>query len=208
VAGDAFDARIVRHVVAERLGRGSRRQVFMGKQVEMPNWIYRDLERWHHLSFLRSRKTMSFLHEALEGALEPEKIAALIHVIDEDLGYPLYRAVQQTKLELSRSEASSFVFEDPPVRIEDTVRREDFETWIADELDAIAGCVDGLLADTRTDVADVDRVFMTGGSAFVPAVRRLFAERFGKEKLTGGDELISVASGLALRARDLATAEA
>ena len=37
-------------------------------------------------------------------------------------------------------------------------------------------------------------------------VRRLFADRFGEDKLTGGGELISVASGLALRARDLALA--
>lgn len=151
VAGDAFDARIVRHVVADRLGRGSMRQVLMGKQVEMPNWIYRDLERWHQLSFLRSHKTMGFLHE--------------------------------------------------------TVRRHDFETWIAKELGAIAGCVDGLLEETRTPIAEVDRVFMTGGSAFVPALRRLFADRFGEQRLTGGGELISVASGLALRARDLAAAE-
>jgi len=93
------------------------------------------------------------------------------------------------------------------VRIHETVRRHDFETWIAKELGAIAGCVDGLLEATRTPIAEVDRVFMTGGSAFVPALRRLFADRFGEQRLTGGGELISVASGLALRARDLAAAE-
>jgi hypothetical chaperone protein len=208
VAGDVFDARIVRHVVAERLGRGSLRQVFMGKQVEMPNWIYRDLESWHHLSVLRSRKTMSFLREALEGALEPEKIEALIHIVDEDLGYVLYSAVQQTKLELSRADESCFLFEDPPVRIEEKIRRDEFETWIRDDLAAIADCVDGLLDETRTPASSVDRVFMTGGSAFVPAVRRIFVDRFGERRLTGGGELVSVASGLALRARDLAGARA
>ena len=44
----------------------------------------------------------------------------------------------------------------------------------------------------------VDRVFLTGGTAFVPAVRRLFADRFGSEKLTGGGEFVSVAEGLAM----------
>jgi hypothetical chaperone protein len=47
---------------------------------------------------------------------------------------------------------------------------------------------------------EIDHVFLTGGSAFVPAVRRLFAERFGAGKLAGGDEFTSVATGLALRA--------
>jgi hypothetical chaperone protein len=50
----------------------------------------------------------------------------------------------------------------------------------------------------------VDRVFLTGGSSLVPAVRALFASRFGAERVRSGDELVSVASGLALRARELA----
>jgi hypothetical chaperone protein len=33
----------------------------------------------------------------------------------------------------------------------------------------------------------------------VPAVRNFFATRFGAERLRGGDELTTVASGLALR---------
>ena len=45
---------------------------------------------------------------------------------------------------------------------------------------------------------DVDCVFMTGGTAFVPVVRALFEARFGAAKLRSGDELMSIASGLAL----------
>jgi hypothetical chaperone protein len=206
VAGDAFDAQIVRHLVASRLGRGSLRQVFMGNVVPIPNWIYLDLERWHQLSFLKSRKTMGFLYEVLEGAQEPEKIEALIHVVENDLGYPLYRAIQQTKTQLSAEPEGRFQFEDPPVRIEATVAREMFEEWIAEELGVIAGCVDELFATTHIAFAEVDRVFMTGGSAFVPAVRQIFLDRFGADRLTGGGELISVASGLALRASSLGKA--
>jgi hypothetical chaperone protein len=43
-------------------------------------------------------------------------------------------------------------------------------------------------------------VFLTGGSSFVPAVRKIFETRFGKDRLRAGGEMISVASGLALRA--------
>jgi hypothetical chaperone protein len=41
-------------------------------------------------------------------------------------------------------------------------------------------------------------VFLTGGTSFVPAVRRLFETRFGAEKLVAGGEFVSVAEGLAL----------
>jgi len=58
--------------------------------------------------------------------------------------------------------------------------------------------VDEALAAAALAPAAIDRVFLTGGSSFVPAVRRLFADRFGSGKLEMGGELVSIASGLAL----------
>ena len=59
------------------------------------------------------------------------------------------------------------------------------------------------MAECGVDPCDVDAVFLTGGSSLVPAVRGLFYERFGADKLRGGGELTSVAGGLALRAAEL-----
>jgi len=72
--------------------------------------------------------------------------------------------------------------------------------WIVEDLQAIEGAVDALLRSSGIDARAVDRVFLTGGSSFVPAVRRIFSNRFGKEKIRGGHEFTSVAHGLALRA--------
>jgi hypothetical chaperone protein len=52
----------------------------------------------------------------------------------------------------------------------------------------------------------IDSVFVTGGSSFVPVVRRIFAERFGAEKIRTGSEFTSIARGLALRALEIAQA--
>jgi molecular chaperone DnaK (HSP70) len=57
------------------------------------------------------------------------------------------------------------------------------------------------IAGVRAD--EIDRVFLTGGSSFVPAVRNILADRFGTDRMTGGSELTSVATGLALRAAEL-----
>lgn len=65
-------------------------------------------------------------------------------------------------------------------------------------------CLDRLLDDSGRAAGEVDRVFLTGGSSFVPAVRRIFEERFGAERIRTGAELTSVANGLALRAQELA----
>ena len=45
----------------------------------------------------------------------------------------------------------------------------------------------------------IDSVFLTGGSSFVPVVRRIFARTFGAEKIRTGSEFTSIARGLALR---------
>jgi hypothetical chaperone protein len=200
LAGDAFDGKIVRHLVAPLLGRGAELRSVFGQVLPVPAWIYAHLERWHHLSFLRSPRTLQLLLDLRREALEPEKLAALLHLVERDLGYLLFRAVERAKRELSERDATRFRFEHEQVAIDRPLTRAEFEGWIAEELDAVAACVDRLLRRARVPAGAVDRVFLTGGSSLVPAVRRLFVERFGEARLRSGGELTSVASGLALRA--------
>ena len=197
LAGDAFDAKLVRHVISPALGAGTYWRT-LGKVLPVPMWIYASLERWHHLSFLKTKDVTSTLHSVRAQADEPEKIGALMELVREDLGYPLHRAVQQTKCALSENETAAFRFCEAGVELETTVQRADFEGWIAEDLTTISDCVDGLLASVGVAADDVDRVFLTGGTSFVPAVRRIFASRFGDERIRAGNEFTSVACGLAL----------
>jgi hypothetical chaperone protein len=173
----------------------------------VPAWIYANLERWHYLSFLRTNNVREILKSARIRALEPEKIQALIAIIDEDLGYQLHQAVQQLKYELSRSHSGEFRFHDSPhlpnIDLRIPVTRSEFEFWIKDDLQSIESCVDALLRTSGIDARTVDRVFLTGGSSFVPAVRRIFTSRFGDDRIRSGNEFTSVASGLALRAAEV-----
>jgi hypothetical chaperone protein len=196
-AGDAFDAKIVRHLVSPALGAGSLLNS-SGKMLPSPTWVYFKVERWHHLSFLKSRETLNMLRSVLAQAVEPEKIEALLYLVEHDLGYQLHRAVQQVKIGLSQRENEVFRFQDGDVALEIPVQRSEFENWIAEELAAIEQSVTALLAKTGIHTKDVDKVFLTGGSSFVPAVRRIFESRFGAHKIRTGDEFTSVARGLAL----------
>jgi hypothetical chaperone protein len=202
LAGDAFDARIVRKLVSPALGSNSEARSLDKLLPAVPAWIYANLERWHYLSFLRTNNVREILKSARIRALEPEKIAALIALIDEDLGYQLHQAVQQVKFELSRSDAAEFRFRDGSMDLRIPVTRREFESWIANELQVIEESIDKLLKTSGIDPRSVDRVFLTGGSSFVPAVRRIFETRFGKDRIRGGNEFTSVAHGLALRAAE------
>jgi hypothetical chaperone protein len=199
MAGDSFDAKIVRHVVSPMLGLGTEYRS-LGKMLPMPSSVYLKLEKWHHLSFLKTQDTLRMLRSLEVQAEEPGKIEALINLVENDAGYSLHRAVQKTKVELSSRQQSEFVYEDPCVSIRQLVTRADFEDWIEPQLSAISNCVDDLLKDAKTRAEQIDRVFLTGGTSLVPAVRRIFEHRFGADRVQAGDEFTSVARGLALRA--------
>jgi hypothetical chaperone protein len=202
VAGDAFDGKIIRHCVAPLLGRGAEFVSFFGRQLPVPDWLYAHLERWHHVSMLKSRRTLQLLLDLRREATEPERLDRLLRVVQNDLGFVLHRATEQTKLALSSAEAARFRVVHDVLAIDAEVTRQDFERWITPELEAIAGCVDGLLGEAGIETGQVDRVFLTGGTSQVPAVRRIFERRFAPELIQSGDEFTSVASGLALCAAE------
>ncbi len=198
LAGDDFDARIVRKLVSPALGSDSEARSLNKLLPAVPAWIYANLERWHYLSFLRTNNVREILKSARARALEPSKIEALIAIVDEDLGYHLHQAVQRVKFALSTNDTAEFRFRDGGLDLRMAVTRAEFESWIAEDLRAIEASIDSLLRNSGVSAREVDRIFLTGGSSFVPAVRRIFASRFGEERIRGGNEFTSVAHGLAL----------
>ncbi|MGI9510933.1 MAG: Hsp70 family protein, partial [Geminicoccaceae bacterium] len=207
IAGDSFDYRIVQHVVCPLLGKNSCYRSF-GKRLEVPKSYYTQFERWHHLSMLRNPRTLRDIREIKRTSEQPEALAGLLHIIEDELGFHLYQAVNRTKLALSESSSARFNFIHPPVEIACDIERADFETWITGDLEAIEQAMSSALTDAGIDENMVTKVFMTGGTSLVPAVRSMFERRFGAERLVHGDEFSSVAAGLALLHRAKAHQEA
>ena len=201
VAGDAFDYRIIDQLVSPELGKGSLYRAF-DNRLPIPQRYYTAFARWDQLALLRASKDMRDIRALERTAMEPEKIARLIEVLDDNHGYALYRAVSSLKEALSSRQDAIFRFEAGSVLIEKAVKRSDFEGWIAPELKAIETAVDQALERSGLGPEGVDRVFLTGGSSFVPAVRDILLRRFGEARIESGGEFESIASGLALIGRE------
>ncbi|MFT4102290.1 MAG: Hsp70 family protein [Burkholderiaceae bacterium] len=202
IAGDAFDQRIVEHVVSPLLGMGSTYRGMSGQALAVPGHYYESLSAWHRLSMMRTRQTLKELQDIRVTAADPRAIERFMYLLDNELGFELHAAVTEAKARLSRAESATLRLRAGPIDIEAALARADFERWIAPELRTLAGCVDAMLADADVPPGRVDRVFLTGGSSLIPAVRELFASRFGAQRLSGGDEFFSIAAGLALAARE------
>ncbi|NEJ71611.1 Hsp70 family protein [Rhizobium phaseoli] len=197
VAGDHFDYRMIDNIVAPLIGKGSHFKSF-DKILEVPSNYYSSFGRWNQLSIFKTTREFEDLKKLVRTSLEPEKLEIFIDLIDHDEGYPLYQAVSATKMALSAAEEAPFDFAPLGRSGHRSIRRSDFEGWIAEDLARIEGALDDLLDKTRTKPGEIDKVFLTGGTSFVPAVRRIFTERFERDRIESGGELLSIAHGLAL----------
>jgi hypothetical chaperone protein len=170
----------------------------MGKTLELPLSPFANFARWNLLSVLKTSSEFRDLKQLERWCEEPEKIARLINLVEDDQGYPLYKAISEAKARLSSESGTDLIF--PPLGADFRVRikRSDFERWIAADLRGMEAALDRVMKDAGIAADWIDKVFLTGGTSFVPAVRRLFEHRFGTERIERGYELLSIANGLAV----------
>jgi hypothetical chaperone protein len=204
VAGDVFDYRILEHAILPQIGHRAKYKS-IDKLLEVPTHYHHRFAQWNQLALMKSPGVLRELREFLRYAIERDGLEKFVTIIENDLGYPLYKAVADAKAALSKSATSKLEFHaqsfDYDLSLEATIERAAFEQWIADDLQKIEDAVDEALGEARLDGTEIDRVFLTGGTSFVPAVRAIFDQRFDPKKIETGDQLESIAYGLALIAR-------
>lgn len=197
IAGDNFDFRIIDHVVSPRLGKRAT-YVSWGKELPVPKHYFASFSRWNELCLMRRPEVLRELRELARTSSSQEQLLSLVDLIEGGVSYELYRTVSRAKAALTEHEVVPFRFKMSGVDISGRLNRSSFERWIAPDLEKIGATADAALAKAGLAPKDIDRVFLTGGTSFVPAVRQLFAQRFPTEKIDTGEQLLSIAKGLAL----------
>ncbi len=197
IAGDTFDYRIIDNVILPELGKGSQYKS-MGKILDIPPNLFSNFARWHLLSVFKTSDDYREMKKLLRWCLEPDKIELFIELVDEDQGYPLYKAVSEAKADLSSQDSVELRFEPLGQGFSVEIKRTDFEAWISEDLNRMNRSLDKTLETAGLCDKDIDQVFLTGGTSFVPALRQLFENRYGAGRIASGEELSSIATGLAL----------
>lgn len=206
IAGDRFDKRIIDHLVLPLLGKGGTYRSF-GKHLEIPGGYFSEFSDWSRLALMRNQRTLGELRKLQHSAADPAAIGRMIALIEAEQGFPLYEAVGRAKRALSASDEAQFCFSGGGVEINAAVSRRDFEQWIAEDLQRIEAAMDAALVKAKLAPAAIDRVFLTGGSSLIPAIRALFERRFSADRIATGGELTSIAQGLALIGSEVDPAE-
>lgn len=201
IGGDTFDARIMEAKLAPYFGKGTTYRTMEGKHLPFPASVTTQLGRWHHVGFLRNARTREQLRRIHFTSNAPETIEALQELIASNSAFFLFREIERAKSALSSSERTRLQFDAGLIHIDEPLSRLEFEKIIAGDLDEVRSTMERALRDAEVRRDQVDAVFLTGGSAQIPAVQRLFADELGPEKLRSQDFLTSVALGLGIDAR-------
>jgi hypothetical chaperone protein len=152
------------------------------------------------MSFIRERSIQELIATMLETSDNVPAIEALHDLVMHNLGFQLFRAIERAKVELSTGDEARIDFDEDRIHVHLALRRTDLEKFSQPLLEELTGCVDRLLEKTGTDV---DSVFLTGGSSYIPAVRKIFADRFGGDRIRTADAFTSVVEGLGRAAASL-----
>ncbi|MEW6186077.1 MAG: Hsp70 family protein [Thermodesulfobacteriota bacterium] len=211
IGGDRFDSDIMWERLAPYFGKEVVVEDFLGKTwLPMPAFIYK-LRHWHQIPQLKDVRIQERLKDLKYRANDPRPIERLERLIDENYGLLLFQEIEKAKKELSSSLTSIISFQentyfrgmDELIHIDELLTREEFEQIIEEDVSKINRCIDQVIEDSELTPDRIDHVFLTGGSSYVPMIKKGFQQRFGGEKLVQSDAFTSVAFGLGIYAASL-----
>jgi hypothetical chaperone protein len=163
----------------------------------LPNWLFNELRTASSVRLLMADPGIPSILARIGG---PE--AQLVHaLLYEGHAYDFYRAIEKAKIALSDAELVELAY--PPLDLRVSLRRISFEAMIRPELDLVRQAIVTAMQEASIEATDVDRVLLTGGSAYIPAFRADLVEMFGQDRLEQRDAFTAVVHGLGVRAQQL-----
>jgi hypothetical chaperone protein len=196
VGGTDFDRRISIEKVMPHLGYDVR----LGpKRLPMPSHLFHDLATWHKIPFLYTHENLGYLRSVLLTADRPELLQRLIQVFTGRKGHRIAGEVEAAKIALSDRD---FVELRLPVEPEAavTIARSDVDHAVHDDTARLLGTIDACCRRAGVSPAEIDSVFLTGGSTGIPALRNRILAHLPNARAVPGDMFGSVGLGLAIDA--------
>ncbi|HEU5286825.1 MAG TPA: Hsp70 family protein, partial [Candidatus Limnocylindria bacterium] len=195
IGGDRCTERVIDEAVAPRLGS---RAEWGPKRLRLPAFIVNALHDWHALSALNEKPLLDALDDLVRAGAPRRELEALRDAISLQLGYEIFMAADETKIELSRLLRAILSYHHASVDVDARVTRGRFEALIAPMLKDTETLLDTVLAKAGIAAADVGEVVTTGGSSAIPAFRALLERHFPGSNVRAAAAFTSVAAGLAM----------
>lgn len=184
VGGDDLDRRLMQ----------SLRKYFGG--AALPDYVMELTDNWQTMPEL-SRPAMSKTLQEYKSR-DASGVAALKTLVTRNVGFKLFRTIEQTKKILSSSDLTQLDFDFENISIHELTGREIFEGMIYREIERVEQGVLQTLEIAQIKPEKFDIVLRTGGTSAVPIFTALLGRIFDNSKLAEMDLFTSVVGGLAV----------
>jgi hypothetical chaperone protein len=197
VGGNSFDSEIIKKFVVSHLGKGSLYKN-MGKEMEIGSALYTDFSEWHRFQKMYDKKVLYSIEKFIYMAYDKDKISRLLELIKEGHYFAFSEKIIEVKVELSSTKLTNINMDmfDKPFTQE--INQEAFNAVIAHYTQKIEKTLEETMRMANIDYSQIDKVFLTGGSTLVPAVKEIYTNLFPADKIVHTDVFSSVGYGLAI----------
>jgi hypothetical chaperone protein len=184
------------------LGRGSQiRNTFGGGTLPAPNRLFNDLATWQMIPFLYAPESRRAARDLAANAVEPEKLARLVTVLEDELGHELAFAVERGKIRSNGADGDGSIDLKLLQRgLSVPLGAQAMNATLAEQTAAIGACAEETLQQAGIAPEQVTRVVLVGGSSLLAAVQAQMQQLCPSARLETQNAMTAVADGLALAA--------
>ena len=198
IGGDNFDSDIMWHKGTSHFGKGVKEEFTPGKLLDLPLSYFHNICSWEKMNFLDSLRMRTNISKSYVLSGRNNLVKNLLTLIEDNLGYILFKQIEKTKVDLTTEDETSFEFNQHGIDFKENISIKAFEEEIINKnLAAIDAYLHTFLENYAIKSSDIDVIFMTGGTSMVRPLKNIFIKHFGEDKIKSGDNFNSVAMGLA-----------
>jgi len=197
VGGDSFDSAFMWEKGTPYFGKHTVYEATPGKPLTVPKSLFANICTWDKMNFFNGLRIKKDIEDYYYYSGKDPLFKNLITLIDNNLGYSIFQAIEKTKIELSNHNRSDFFYKKMDININEPISLANYGDIINKDVQRISTYLDDFLFNNTIKPTDIDSLFLTGGTSMVAAVQNLFKTRFPHLKINSGDNFKSVAKGLA-----------
>lgn len=197
IGGDSFDSAFMWEKGTPYFGKHTTYEATPGKVLTVPKSLFVNICSWEQMNFFNGQRIKKDIEEYYYYSGNDLKFKNLITLIENNLGYSVFQAIEKTKITLSKAKQSKFSYRKMDIRIEEEISLPDYEQIIKKDVDRISDYLNEFMTKNNIHAKDIDSLFLTGGTSMVASIQKLFKAKFPHINLNSGDNFKSVAKGLA-----------
>jgi len=198
IGGDSFDSAFMWDKGTPYFGKNTLYEATPGKVLTVPISLFANICTWDQMNFFNSLRIKRDMEDYYHYSKKDRKFKNLLTLIDNNLGYSVFQAIEKTKIELSGLQVSKFFYSNMEIEINEDISIAQYEAIIEKDVRKINVYLDEFMLKNNIRAEDIDSLFLTGGTSLVRAIQNLFKMRFPHIPVNSGDNFTSVARGLAL----------